>query len=222
MIAFNLMADPAPLLSLDAEAIRERVFSRADDLAEGEERIALKAVHINRCPVVATPKLLDASAAGRLAIDVARCERHWQQLRDADLAAKLAQVFVTPERDGPRDADLALYGGFLPDEDRPLLAAVRNASVAELASSTFPFRDGRYLELLLRYKGRHFPEALGEEEMHQWEELRDRQLNEPAPGRLTLEEFFTELDQLEETHDSPRDRGIIAALRDWGDTLVAL
>ena len=222
VIAFNLMADPAPLLNLDAEAVRERVFSRTDELAAGEERIALKAIHINRCPVVATPKLLDDTAARRLAIDLDRCERHWRQLRDADLGAKLARVFDTPDTEARRDADLALYGGFLPDVDKPLLAAVRNASAVELASHSFPFTDARYRELLLRYKGRHFPQALGEEEVHQWEELRDQQLNEPAPGRLTLEEYFAELDQLEETRVSPRDRDIIAALRDWGDTLVAL
>lgn len=221
IIAFNLMADPAPLLALDADAIRERVFSRSADLGEGQERIALKAIHINRCPVVATPKLLDEQAALRLGIDQARCERHWQQLKGADIADKLAQVFEVPIDETSRDADLALYDGFLPDADKPLLTAVRTAAVDELATTTFPFGDGRYRELLVRYKGRHFPQALSEAEALQWEELRDNQLNSPAPGRLTLEQYFAELERLEAVSTSVRDRDIIAALRDWGDEVVA-
>src|SRR5690606_11946226 len=107
-----------------------------------------------------------------------------------------------------------------PDADKPLLAAVRNAKQEELASSTFAFADPRYPELLLRYKGRHFPEALDEVEYHQWEELRFQMLNEPGQGRLTLDEFFAELDRLEATDLSSRDRAIIDALREWGDDIV--
>ena len=222
ILSFNLMVDPAPLLALDAEQIRQRVFSRGEDLGEGEERIPLKAIHINRCPVVATPKLLDSAAAQRLGIDLERCERHWQLLKGADLGAKLAQVFGEREARPAGDAELSLYGGFLPDADRPLLAAVRAADAAELAAGSFPFSDRRYRELLLRYKGRHYPQALGEEERLQWLEYRERNLSEPGPGRLGLEEYFAELDQLEETHRGERDLGIIAALREWGDELVAL
>src|SRR5690606_26467189 len=138
-----------------------------------------------------------------------------------DIAGKLARVFAMPADDTPRDADLALYGGFLPDADKPLLAAVRTATVAELATTTFPFGDERYRELLVRYKGRHFPEALSAAEALQWEEWRDDQLNSPAPGRLTLEQYFAELERLDAVSTSARDRDIIAALRDWGDEVVA-
>ncbi|HEY8384679.1 MAG TPA: exodeoxyribonuclease I [Porticoccaceae bacterium] len=221
ILAFNLMSDPVPLLQLDAEAIRERVFTRGEDLDEGVERLALKTVHINRCPVVATPKLMDAAVAQRLGIDVARCERHWEMLKNADIGDKLARVFGESERSGERDAELSLYGGFLPDADRPLLAAVRAADAAELATGSFPFTDRRYRELLLRYKGRHYPQALSEDERCQWLEFRERRLSEPGPGRMGLEAYFDELDALEATCDSERDRHIIAALREWGDELVA-
>ncbi len=224
VICFNLMGNPRVLLEQDAETIRQGVFTRAEDLEEGDERIPIKAVQLNRCPVVATPKLLDGQAATRLGIDVTRCEKNWRLLKEADIGAKLASVFEGSAAwsQGPKDVEADLYGGFLPDADKPLLAAVRAASNGELATGSFPFSDRRYRELLLRYKGRYHPEALTEDEQHHWQEYRERAINEPGPGRLGLEEYFAELDQLEETRASDRDLRIIAALRAWGDELVAL
>src|SRR5262249_39128780 len=97
IICFDLGSDPTPLLELDAEQIRERVFTASDKLVG--ERIALKTIRLNRCPVVATEKLLDAALAERLQIDRAACERTAQRLLAASaLPAKLRDVFVAPER----------------------------------------------------------------------------------------------------------------------------
>ena len=220
IIAFNLMDNPQSLLDLNADAIRARVFTRAEQLPDGQSRIALKAIHVNRCPVVATAKLLETAAAARLGIDLQRCEQHWKILKEANLQKKLADVFSPQENLQPKDADLALYGGFLPDADKPLLAAVRNASPQELATTSYGFSDPRYRELLLRYKGRHFPGSLSEADYHQWEELRFQMLNEPGQGRLTIDQYFAELDRLEAGELSDRDRAIVEALREWADTIV--
>lgn len=220
IIAFNLSTDPRPLLELDADTIRERVFTPRQEMEEGMERIALKAIHINRCPVLATPNLLDERAAKRLHIHRSACERHWQQLRDQDLAAKLGEVFRLPEN-GDQDAELALYSGFPGDNDRPLLSAVRNASAQQLAEETFAFRDPRYRELLFRYRARHYPESLTPEERQEWQEYRRRQLTEPGQGLLTLDEFHRELDWLEAEPDrSERDIKILADLREWASQLL--
>ena len=58
-------ADPAPLMSFSAEEISKRLFTKREDLPEGVERIPLKAIHINKCPVVLPAKMLDAEAAER-------------------------------------------------------------------------------------------------------------------------------------------------------------
>src|SRR5690606_23803044 len=86
VLAFNLSSDPRPLLELSADEIKARVFTAAADLDEGVERIPLKAVHINRCPVVATAKLLDSAAAARLCIDIAAGDQHRLRLKDAVVA----------------------------------------------------------------------------------------------------------------------------------------
>lgn len=57
MIVYDLSVDPSDMLSMSAEQIRERVFVSQQDLAEGEARIPLKVIHINRCPVVFPQRL---------------------------------------------------------------------------------------------------------------------------------------------------------------------
>ena len=42
VIVFDLRQDPAPLLDLDVDAIRARLFTPVEDLPEGVERIPLK------------------------------------------------------------------------------------------------------------------------------------------------------------------------------------
>ena len=75
IICVDLSADPEALISLDAEEVQRRVFTSADDLPPGVERIPLKVVHVNKVPVVTTHKLVDAAAAERLNIDRQRCEQ---------------------------------------------------------------------------------------------------------------------------------------------------
>ncbi len=221
IIAFNLCADPRPLLELDPQAIRERVFTAAEELPEGAARIPLKGVHINRSPVVATAKLLDPQTAARLAIDLDACQRHWRLLRGQDLRAKLAEVYAPPQRPENRDPELALYGGFLPNQDKPLLARIRQATGPELANTNFAFKDKRYEELLFRYRARHFPETLTSDEQARWQETVRTRLTDEAGGYLTLHGYHLELDRLQERPDlSARDHNILTALRAWGNQLA--
>jgi len=221
IIAFNLMADPQPLLTLRAEQIKERVYSAAQDLPEDTQRIPLKAVHLNRCPVVATTKLLDTGAATRLRIDVARCEAHWNLLKSADIAAKLQAVFSADHFRAAVDAEAALYAGFPSPSDKALLATVRRAAPDELALLQTQFQDPRYRELLFRYRARYFPECLSEEEWMVWEEQRYQMLAEPLPGRLTPDEYFARIEALETQVEDERDRQILASLSEWGDRLLS-
>ena len=58
LIVCDLQADPSPLLNLDADTLRSRLYTRREDLAEGELPVPLKQMHINRCPVVAPLSVL--------------------------------------------------------------------------------------------------------------------------------------------------------------------
>ncbi len=217
VIAINLAADPRPLLDLDCDAIRERLFGAREHLPEGAARIPLKAIHLNRSPVLLTPKLLDGESAKRLGIDLGACEQHWQLLRGRDLRAKLAAVFAAPTRDA-QDPELALYQGFLADVDKPLLAQVRAAASAELTEHNFPFRDSRYAELLFRYRARHHSGGLLPVERERWRRYCHQRLTAAGQGGISLAGYRAEIARMEAEPGLSSQHGeLLGLLRQWGD-----
>lgn len=85
VICIDLSADPDALISLNKEQIKQRVFTAANDMPEGVERIPLKLVHLNKAPMVATPKVVDTVVAKRCSINLQRCEDSWRCLQQVDL-----------------------------------------------------------------------------------------------------------------------------------------
>ena len=63
VICYNLQSDPSPLLSDEIETLKEKLYTRTSDLAEGEQRLGLKLIHLNKCPVLHTAKTLTEERA---------------------------------------------------------------------------------------------------------------------------------------------------------------
>ena len=223
---FDLSADPSPLLDLDAEEIRRRLFTRAADLPEGVARIPMKTVHLNRCPVLVPLNTLRPVDAERLGIDLNVCRAHLDLLKPAqDLAAKLAAVFAKPaDLAEPDDPDLMIYsGGFFSNADKNKMARLRAMSPAQLAAAKPDFEDRRLPEMLFRYRARNWPETLNPEEQARWEQFRRKSLTEKtARGGLVLSDYEARLAQLESQPGLPtKDKEILGQLREWGRGLVA-
>jgi exodeoxyribonuclease-1 len=140
------------------------------DLPAGVDRIPLKSIHINRCPIVLTPKLVDDKVAERLSLDWPTCEAHRQQLLAFSGLAKKLQAVVTANQfdNSGRDAEALLYDGFIPNRDKPLIQKIPEADATVLADSVFPFSDARLPDLLLRYRARNFPDSLSADEQEEW------------------------------------------------------
>ena len=218
VIVFDLDADPAPLIDLDADEIADRVFSRREDLPEDVERIPLKLVHANRSPALAPLSVLKGVDTQRIGLDSARALEHLERLRAIDgLTEKLQRVFAsTPSGAAESDPELALYAGFLPDADRRRLRDVRQSSPAELARSAPVFTDPRYTELLFRYRARNWPHSLDAAEAARWETFRhDRMTRETALTTLTLDRYFETIAALRESA-SPEQNRVLDALVAWG------
>ena len=224
VIVFDLTQDVAPLLALDAEAIAARLFIPREALPEGEERIALKEVHANRCPaLVEWAHLRDAELA-RLDIDRAQVESRAEMLSGhaAALAEKIRRVYASTREHEPADADGALYERFLPESDRRLVAQVRATPPGRLGGDAFAFRDPRLTELLFRYRARNWPETLDLSEQALWYDLRRARLEQPGLGELDLAGFRAEIAQLREVHAEDAGRmALLDALTAWGNELEA-
>jgi exodeoxyribonuclease-1 len=223
VICYDLSIDPTPLIELSTEQIRERVFTRADQL-DGE-RIPLKTIHINKSPVIATVKMVDAIIAERIQVDLAACERHRQQLLAAkDLAGKLRDVFIGLEYKTVNDPEQMLYsGGFFSDADRGTMLQVRKADGSALAKQTFIFEDKRLPELLWRYRARNFPDTLSDDEREEWAQFCYRRLTDTEAGAsIVLDAYQQQLVAL--TATTPLDekrRELLAQLSQYADELLA-
>src|SRR5690625_720975 len=121
VIVYDLSVDPEALINMSAEQVRERVFISSADLAEGEERVPLKVIHLNRCPVVFPASVLKdvtgpkqgeyGDIVARLGLDLPACRRHWQRLSASpEGAAKASEVFAAAIPDGRQDPDIWLNG----------------------------------------------------------------------------------------------------------------
>jgi len=216
VIVYDLRADPGPLLSLDADAIRERVFTRSEDLPEGEARIPLKTIRTNRAPVVVPMNTLTDSAREAWRMDAAAEARHLVVLQQAaGLEEKLARVFGQRDFEPVSDPDLDLYGGFLSDGDRRLCEQVRRTAPQELARLQPPFEAAKLHELLFRYRARNWPHTLSAAERSHWEDYRRQRVQDPALG-ISLADYRRKLSQLAvDPGLDERQRALVDALIDW-------
>lgn len=223
LIVWDLSHDPAELFELDAATIRQRLFTRAEELPEGTARLPIKTIHINRSPVVISNlKTLSPAMAEKWGLDVAQALRHAgiAEQHGYRMAGIWAEVYERPE-DGapPTDVDEDLYGGFLNDMDRQRLARLRTLSPDALARSHPDFDDPRLPELLFRYRARNFPETLDAQEQARWTTHCAARLHEGAGGARTLDEFFSRIDVLSEGADE-RGEEILGALYDYGTEIA--
>jgi len=219
VIVYDLRADPSDLLTLSAEQIRERIYTRSDDLPEGVERIAIKTVHINRAPVVVPMNTLTGQAREQWQMDEASERRHLEVLlahREA-LQQKLAEVFSDSPFPPQSDPDRDLYGSFLSDDDKRRCAKVRAASPEALAHLHLNFDAPKLEELMFRYRARNWPESLSKAEQGRWDEFRRQRLLDEAGGAsIVLDQYRKELSRLAiDTSLDEHRRKVVDQLIDW-------
>lgn len=217
-IVVDLDSDPAELFALSPEEIADRLYTPTADLPEGVQRIPLKEVHANRCPMLVPLEHLREADFARLGIDRARCLANAERLRAApDLPEKVRQVFSTETSREPADADAALYDGFVPDSDRRLFPKVRSASPASLAAMAGDFVDPRYPELLFRYRARNHPDSLDGADRQRWNDYRRRRLREGSElSELGFTSYYARIATLRAAHADGPKQVLLDALEAWG------
>ncbi|MEN4952098.1 exodeoxyribonuclease I [Stenotrophomonas sp. TWI819] len=223
IIALDLEGDIEPLLDLPPETIAARLYTRAADMAEGEQRVPLKEVHLNKVPALVAWNHLRPADHARLGIDPAAIEAKAERLRQIGpaLAEKVRQVYSGERTLPPSDVDASLYDGFLADGDKSLMSRIRTSRPAELASFAERLRDPRMPELLFRYRARNYPDTLDTTERSRWNDYRrQRLLGDASLGEQTLPQFTAQLDALAAEHANDAGKlALLQQLRDWGTHL---
>ncbi len=220
IIVWDLAYDPAELFTLDADAIRHRLFSKSDSLPEGVTRLPIKSVHLNKSPVVIGQlKTLDADRARQWEIDMEQALQYAEFLRDApDLTALWQEVYQRGEIEAV-DVDEDLYGGFIGNNDRRTLTKLHDLSPTALMQTDPAFDDPRLEELLFRYRARNFPDLLSVPDTQRWQQLRAARLFDGMGNARTLEQLFAAIDTLAETADE-RGETILAELYDYAVSIA--
>jgi len=206
VICYDLMADPSPLFNLSIEQIQQRLFTKKEDLAaQGLERLPLKSIHINKCPIVLPAKMVQPEIAEKWGFDGAKMREHLAMIKNASLNAQQLtqklQAVMTREFEKPSDPDAMLYsGGFFSHADKNAMAQIREAHPEALDDMGFGFQDRRLEEMLFRYRGRNYPETLQGDEREKWEEYRKQRLLGPSTGQwLNYEMFATAINEAAQT-----------------------
>ncbi len=225
VIVWDLAHDPRQLAGLDAATVQRRLFTRQDELPEGESRLPIKTIHLNKSPIVIGNVRTLGEAATRWGLDVDAAmvhAQHAQALGDG-LDALWADVFVRPAHQAAPDVDEDLYGGFIGNDDRRTLQRLRELQPGQLATKRPAFQDGRLEELLFRYRARNFGDTLTDEEQARWQQHRVERLHAGAGGGLTLAAFLERIDTLAEAaaeRDDERAQAILEALVDYAEGIA--
>ncbi|WP_455230345.1 exodeoxyribonuclease I [Geopseudomonas aromaticivorans] len=199
LIVCDLQADIAPLLELPAETLAQRLYTRREELGEGELPVPLKLVQINRCPVLAPLSVLREEDRLRLGVDMPACQQQAQVLQQQPMLwkAKLAQIYAGNDFATSEDPEQRLYDGFIGDRDRGLCVQVRESDPLHLAGRHGLFGDERLEELLFRYRARNFAQTLTPAEQQRWQEFCRLRLSDSRAGAPnTLAEFDRALAEL--------------------------
>ena len=223
LIVWDLAFDPAELLGLDADTMRQRMFTKTDEMPEGMARLPVKSIHANKSPVViANLKTLAGPMAERWGLDIAGglARASWARDNAAALAAlPWGRVFDRGAPEQLPDVDEDLYGGFIGAADRRTLDRLRGLSAEQLAAKRPAFDDRRLDELLFRYRARNFASTLDDAEQARWQQHRSERLHDGVGGGATLAQFFERIDVLSESADD-RGQAILGALYDYAEQIA--
>lgn len=225
----DLRQDPKPFLDMSAEDLAQAWKFTRDPAAL---RLPVKTLKYNRCPAVAPLGVIkDSATQARLELSLETIAKHLAALKkhQADFAAKIYKAvdLLDDERakqqtglvDNQLTVDARLYDGFIGDQDKQVMRAVRAAKPDEITDLEPDFRDDRLKSLLPLYKARNYPSSLNGEERAAWEEFCRLQLFEGgASSRLA--KYFARLSELGEGKLTGEQKYLLEELQLYGQSIV--
>ncbi|CAG8866607.1 Exodeoxyribonuclease I [Pseudomonas fluorescens] len=223
LIVCDLHQETLPLLQESADNLRQRLYTRREELPPGLFPVPLKLVHINRCPVLAPLKVLREQDQQRLALDMQLYQSRAEQLTSqSDIwKDKLDHIYSGDEVTPCDDPEQQLYDGFLGERDRRLCEQVRTLDPAQLGRGQWMFDDQRLPELLFRYRARNFPETLEAHEKQRWMAFCTQRLSDPQMGAPNTLGDFENAWQVSWSGASEAQRQVLEAWRQHVQRLKA-
>lgn len=215
VVVVDLAQDISPLFELSADDIRERLYTKWDDLGE-KLPIPLKLIHINKSPFIANIKTLLAENRERLDIDYQACLENLAYLKaNKPVANVIEEVFNQRNQfDHNGNVDAMLYDGFFSYADKRLFEKIRSTKPENLSQLNLAVSDKRFNDLFFNYKARNFPHVLTKDEQQRRAQHRQLAL-EPK-----LSDYFDNLNQLKQGCHDEKDITLLKSLQQYAEKLL--
>ncbi|MDE9495033.1 exodeoxyribonuclease I [Xenorhabdus bovienii] len=202
VIMCDLAGDISPLLELSADELRDRLYTRRNELQPGQAPVPIKLMHINKCPIIAPENTLRTEDAERVGLNRDQCAKNLAILRsNPQIREKVVELFSQPEEFPESDnVDAKLYSGFFSDADKTAMEIIRETAPKNLPALDLTFQDPRIKTLLFRYRARNYPATLNYDEQQRWLYHRREILTQESISQYlaTIEQFFVEYQSDEE------------------------
>ena len=230
---WDLMEDPTILRTLSLDDFRKRAFPTAEDRAAGVARLPIRQLKANASPFVCSNlRVLSRDRAAQYGIDFEVVQQNLAKLQEiipliqTVFAEVLGMRFADEKLEVHPDPDTSLYSsGFASANDKVQFAKIRESTPQDLKklseSGALHFDDPQFIEMLLRYRARNWPETLSSEDAAHWKALCRRRLMEGEDRALTVSRYFEEIDRAQESgqFDDEMHQEILGALYEWGERL---
>ncbi len=170
VLVADLSHNAEPFLNLSYSALQTRWFGNKETLGN-TQRLPVKTIHANRCPVVAPLSVLRDEDAKRLHIDRDTARANAASWQDPQLCRMLTDILSEPHSDAVQDPDMQLYsGGFFSQRDRQAMRDLTRMTPGQLANfDASQCDDARLPTLLFRLRARNWPETLTATERETWQ-----------------------------------------------------
>lgn len=223
VICYNLQLDPSPLLNDDLATLKQKIYKKSSDLAEGEQRLGLKLIHLNKCPVLANAKTLSAERAAELGIDRNQCLQNLEWLRQHRQCQQTVVELYQQEHEfnAETNPDYQLYSGFISDADKQKMQQLHQLDPANLLADSLIFSEDRLNRLYFLFRARNYPLTLNDNELQKWQRYRtDKLMHGVDDPNLTLEQFSLILENLAHEHSNDEQKiAILKALYRYAEAL---
>ncbi|MBK5200278.1 MAG: exodeoxyribonuclease I [Spirochaetaceae bacterium] len=191
---FDLTKDITPLLK-----------ASEDDIINTE---GLFYIAINKCPFIATAKVINKEVATSLGIDIELCqERATTLLKHKEITDRIIKGASSIQYSNDvDDVDSKIYTAFFSGNDTYSFKTIKKAKLEEklLLLEKIKFEDSRAKELVYRYIYRNNEEALNPQDKEAWYDFAfDRITNPPVdPEQNSLLNYYIRLDEFIEKENN--------------------
>ncbi|MBT0587231.1 exodeoxyribonuclease I [Alteromonas sp. SM 2104] len=225
LICVDLLQPIESIINVDVDTLRQRLYTKTEDLEHANQRPGIRTLHINKSPFIAPLNTLSEARATALGIDINTAVERATQLSTVDgLVATLTRVFEadTHRDEEPRDIDQSLYSdGFASTQEKNWAQQVIDAPPETLHLLSDDAPSARLKHKLFRYRARNYPQTLTASELERWQAFRQARLFEPdSPNGINAGQYMQEIELLaERTKGDANKQAILRALVEYAQNL---